>query len=70
MRKTAEPANDVGMDFREFEVVRSAAGAKQLNAAVLIREPLGMHEGHIKELDKIVLYARVGTACNGTNGDG
>src|SRR5690606_1443969 len=63
--KTAEPANDVGVDLRESEVFGSAAGAKQLNATVLIRQPFGMHEGHIEEFDKVGLYARVGAAGDG-----
>src|SRR4029078_11590148 len=59
MGKPAEPPDDVGMNFRPFQIFRVARRLVEGNAALLVYKILGVLEGKIKEVSKFCRHRTI-----------
>src|SRR5256714_3734624 len=65
MRKTAEPADDVGVVEGVFQLFGVVGLAEQLDATELVWQMLRVHERHVQEFEQHGIDPRVGAAVDG-----
>jgi hypothetical protein len=69
MRKSSEPADDIGMISGVFQVLRIASAREQLDAALLIGQVFGMHQRHIEKGAQRGIDAGIESAFDCADGD-